>query len=283
MSIVTGCGDPEGGTAAPSGGGKTLPVRPLPIEKYLVDTSQEKQLLQASKVLIAQCMKRFGFDYTGPDFETTGTQHSSAANRERRYGVADLQTAKSNGYHLPAPSGTSKGPTAPAQEMSEAEDRVFIGDADPASGVHKGDKVNGTPIPAGGCSGEARRELGTDTEHALANEINTKSYVKSLADPDVKSLFDSWASCMKKKGYRYASPPDAADSASGEKADRKEIALAVADVECKKDVDLLGAWHDVESRIQEKMISEHEEALVAEKKHMSTSLGVAAKVLENSR
>ncbi|WP_157851802.1 hypothetical protein [Streptomyces monomycini] len=89
---------------------------------------------------------------------------------------------------------------------------------------------------------------------------------------------------MKKKGYRYTSPPDAADAVSEEAAGRKETATAVADVDCKKDVGLLDARHDVESGIQEKeLISEREEALVAEKKHLTASLHAAAKALENSR
>ncbi|WP_329024347.1 hypothetical protein [Streptomyces sp. NBC_00690] len=255
-------------------------VPPLPIEKYLLDTGQELQLMKASKVLITHCMAKFGFDYVGPSFNTTENLSENGTNRARRYGVADVKTAKEHGYHLP---GVKDGnPEASAPRMSDAEIRVFIGDADPNSGVRSGDRSNGKVIPKGGCSGEAMRKITTDTPHDLASEINKESQAKSLSDPEVVAVFAAWSSCMKGNGYSYTSPTGISEAVTNPGPERTEIATAVADVECKKKTNLISVWHGVESRIQNQMIGQKEEALGSEKRHMQAALKIASQVLEET-
>ncbi|MFI6284462.1 hypothetical protein ACIBCM_06845 [Streptomyces sp. NPDC051018] len=293
LALLAGCDEGDRGTDAkgvdappahsrgPSRAERAT-VPPLPIEKYLLDTGQEMQLMKASKVLITQCMAKFGFDYVGPNFNTTENLGENGTNRARRYGVADLETAKDHGYHLPGVRDGKPETESSGSRMSDAEIRVFIGDADPNSGVRRGDRSNGKLIPEGGCSGEARRRITTEAPHDLAGEINKESQGKSLSDPEVLAVFAAWSSCMKGNGYIYSSPTDISEAVTNPGPERTEIATAVADVTCKKKTNLISVWHGVETRIQNRMISDREEALISEKRHMETALEIASKVLEES-
>ncbi len=101
-----------------------------------------------------------------------------------------------------------------------------------------------------GCIAEARRALYTDAMTAarisyLPQEAYLALYHRIVADPAVKAAMSQWSSCMRVRGYDYATPDDAraAMSEARSSSDRStapelEKRVAVADGECALQVDL---------------------------------------------
>jgi hypothetical protein len=234
----------------------------LPIEDYLLKNDEHSQILYASKLLVRQCMARFGFDYAvGASWKSPADPKGDAANMIRRYGVTDTETAARYGYH-PAPAMV---PSAPAstQPMSDAESNVFLGgdtprpgSSGPASKTYKGQE-----IPSHGCSGEAERKLGKGLQERLPEDINDASFQQSMSTPQVTAAFRSWSACMKKNGYSFQTPLEPLRDRLPASPSAAEIERAKTDVACKQKTNLIGTWVAVESAIQKELIEKNQEAL----------------------
>ncbi|MEU5287875.1 hypothetical protein AB0G97_28285 [Streptomyces sp. NPDC020755] len=276
--VLSGCGSSgDGGEAAASDEAalalsrqptvKEVPkidikdMPPFPIEEYLPKVGEDAKINAASAGFIRSCMARFGFDYHGPDIgQSTLDSQENGANRQRRYGISSEELAVSYGYHLPR-TGPPADRGASAPVMSKSENKVFIGDQDPASGVKPGDKIAGKEIPSGGCSGEAQRKLEIKPRQRMAEKINNVSFARSQENPQVLKAFKSWSDCMAHSGYSYKTPLEPLDNLQGSSASPSEISAAKMDVACKGKVNLAGTWFAVESEIQSELISRNEEIL----------------------
>ncbi|MFI9724354.1 hypothetical protein ACIHFE_32760 [Streptomyces sp. NPDC052396] len=254
----------------------------FPIESYMHKYSDEAQVILASKILIHQCMQRFGFDYAGPNVTATAlASQDSDINRERRYGIISPRVAETHGYRLVEETRGAGTSAPPHKPMSDAENKIFIGDGDPSSGVKKGARYDGRPIPEGGCSGEASRTLGRKESSRTAEQINNISFARSQENGLVKKVFASWAACMRDSGYNFKSPMDPlAISPKGELSS-SEITMAKTDVACKRKVNLVGTWFTVESGIQKQLIAKKEEVLAQDKKDFDSLLKEATRVGAN--
>jgi hypothetical protein len=251
----------------------------LPIEAYLVPPEDYTQMLRADAVLVRQCMAGYGFEYTPPDF--SGPESSlSPTNMSRRYGVVDLSSVGTYGYHKPQ----AKKPKKPAasRPMSESARLVFLGDS-PGSGFeHKSRVYRGRNVPKGGCSGEAQRNLGAGLDERLAEDINDASYQQSLANPTVLASFTKWSACMKQSGYSLTTPAQAPGFTLQEAPTAAEIQQAKADVTCKTRTNVVGVWFTVESAIQQGLIARNEEALSDLKVAEQSTLKKAGQVLQKA-
>ncbi|MFJ1751600.1 hypothetical protein [Kitasatospora sp. NPDC088134] len=275
----TGTAAAPPGTARPAAAVEQPTVLPpaLPIEGYLQSNGDRAQVMRASKALVKNCMARFGFDYK-VSAGTTSAPDGNLANRPRRYGMTDPAFVAKYGYHLPGDVNGSPSPPAP-EPMSDAAYRVFIGDADPALAGKVPATVAGQAVPAGGCSGEAKRKLQVGDDQAPAEEINMASFHRSLSDAKVVAVFAAWSDCMKQSGYSYKSPLDPLATLTGGTLSPTEIATATADVRCKQSVDLVAVWSGVEAGIQKQMIAEKEVVLSDAKKRQEATLKLAAGTL----
>lgn len=255
----------------------------LPIESYLVPEESHTQMLRASGVLIRQCMARYGFSYTPPDFSTPAPV-DGVTNMSRRYGVVDMSSVDTYGYHKPkakARGASSAGAPAP-HRMSTSEQLVFLGNS-PGSGFeHKSQVYQGQHIPDGGCSGEAQHKLGTGMNERLAEDINDASYQQSLANPTVLAAFGKWSACMKQSGYSLPSPAQAPGFELGPSPTAREIQEARADVTCKTRTNIVGVWFTVESAIQSQLIARNEEALTDLRNAEQSTLKNSAHVLQGT-
>src|SRR5690606_9392846 len=113
------------------------------------------------------------------------------------------------------------------------------GQKPPTDATYKGNR-----IPEGGCRGETDRKLGT-YDDSLAAKINVETFQRAKQAPEVLAVNRRWSSCMKKKGYRVATPLEALNQAFAKgttEASQAETAMAIADVECKKSTHLIDVY-----------------------------------------
>lgn len=247
----------------------------LPIEPYLQTYPEEVALQHAKNVLNRACMKRFGFDYDPPAPGNRPPHSYNAANMKRRWGITDPAEAREHGYRLPRePTGDWK----PYELQGPDANYVFdlttaSGQKPPAGGVYEGDR-----IPEGGCRGETDRKLGS-YDDSLAAKINVETFQRAKQDPGVLAVNHKWSSCMKGKGYRVGTPLEALNQAFSNgtaKASQAEIAMAIADIDCKKSTHLIDVYFSTETTLQKKRIEEEQLALDEQKSKNETIMKRAA-------
>ncbi|MFF7635795.1 hypothetical protein ACFZB9_21985 [Kitasatospora sp. NPDC008050] len=265
-SLVTpGPAAPVTATAAPS----DLSALRLPIEDYLLTPAQDAHLEHAVWVVAGGCMKRQGFDFQAPP---ELAHQRSGSEVPRRYGPADPATAAVEGYHSPADPDQQPQPRTPLPADLPAPERAAL------TGTGHG-------APAGGCHGEAQRQLaGTDPlgSSQLAGQINSMSYTQATADPRVKAAFAAWSACMKAEGYTYATPVDAYNDPRWQQSStpgRLEIATATADTGCKRRTNLIGIWYGVDAAYQQQQIRLHQAQLDHDRASEQHQLALAQQAL----
>ncbi|KAB1943421.1 hypothetical protein F8271_10020 [Micromonospora sp. ALFpr18c] len=244
----------------------------LPLDTYLPTREQASALLNAENRLKLGCLRRFGFELSVPE----GRPRSMAMN-ERRYGITSVEDAATYGYRLP-PKYVVEREKEP--EISAAASSVLTGKGQ--------NSYQGQPVPDGGCTGEARRKL-TEGEAAkadanLAQNLKAEALNRARNDSRMVATFVKWKACMGQEGYDYSDPLDANDDvqfASGEAASAAEIAVATADVGCKKKTNLVNIWAALDGAYQSRAIEQHGEALAATKRLLETRLRNAAEVVSS--
>lgn len=251
----------------------------LPLEAYLLDYSDSLQIERAQQRLAVSCMARLGFSYHPPQLGLHPPASANDSNMPRRYGISDRAEAQVWGYHVP-PRGTQSAPSA--EQITPAEHEALTGSAQaPSPGATQGGGKNG--IPKGGCVGQARRMLNADfvETETEASKLNRESLDKMLQDPAVERVERQWSACMKSKGYRAGTPYDVTDTnppADGDTPSKKEIAVALADIDCKASTGLIAKMFAVESGIQRGLIEDHQLALNDERKKIDAALRASAAV-----
>jgi hypothetical protein len=295
LTTVSGCGSPTASEQRPGDNLAAPHVSPtvtpslastasisLPIEDYLLKNDEHSQILYASKLLVRQCMARFGFDYAvDTSWKSPADPKGDAANMIRRYGVSDSETAARYGYHPAA--GTVPAAPADTQPMSDAESNVFLGDTvRPGSSGPAPESYKGQQIPPHGCSGEAERKLGKGLQERLPENINDASFQQSMSTPQVTAAFRSWSTCMKKHGYSFQTPLEPLRGRLADSPSAAEIQMAKTDVACKQKTNLIGTWAAVESAIQKALIEKNQEALTQMRATAEKTLERSAKVIAGS-
>lgn len=242
----------------------------LPVEDYLLRNDEHAEILHASKILVRQCMARYGFDYAvDPASTNPPDPKGDPANLPRRYGISDPATAARYGYH-PADGSLPSAPAATAQPMSGAERSVFLGNSS---------RYKGQRIPDHGCSGEAQRKLGQGLDERLPESIDDASFQQSMAAPQVTAVFQAWSACMAKSGYTFRDPLEPLRSKLSASPTASEIRTAESDLACKRTTNLIGVWVAVESAVQNALIEKNQEALAQTRATARDTLARSAKVV----
>lgn len=259
----------------------------LPSEAYKPTAAEQNLVGDATEKLITDCMRQFGFAWT-----TRPNQMKEVNQTDRVYGVADLETAQRYGYRLPPTDGRSSGAdkkTKRSQGTSYSPSTLLVltGSStgeEKTSGAEDPGSYRGKEIPAGGCAGQARRQVtGVDEidPTRAADSIVVSMWEKSKSDPRVVAVIKKWAACMKESGYNYPSPLEVGDpkwSSSGRPSEN-EIQTAVADVKCKQRTNLIGVWFSVESGYEKQAIQQNIEQLTQIKKRWTEAARKAAQIL----
>jgi hypothetical protein len=278
LPIIAGCAAPQADaqrqpTKASTGSSQIPAVTPasgltkgmvLPLEAYEETYPESQTILQARFDMESQCMRQYGFSYTATVDTSATVTNYDASNMARRYGVSDLTTAESEGYAV-----SQSGAGAPSEPtLSQAENFVLTGSTTPGQAPRSGStspgNYGGKQIPAGGCAGQAAREIGSLPANLLADQLDAQSLTASQGDPAVIASISKWSACMKQHGFTVASPYNAPDlsaqlgAAPGSSLDRT---IAVDDVQCKQSTNLVTTWFQVETKLQEQYIETNQLAL----------------------
>ena len=237
-----------------AGSGATTAPRELalPLDPYQPSPAHLDLLARARHILLVRCTRRLGVD---PPPAAPAIPLPPAGNGQR-YGLADERDARAQGYHLP---GMAPAAAEPLAALSPVQEAVLTGSG-PATAVSR-------PVPEGGCYGEAERALDrgapTARDPNLGQLLGLESFARSKRHPRVRAVFDSWSECMRRAGFSYGDPMEANDDPAfrTERPSRAEIAVAVADVDCKREVGLAGVWASVEAAYQERALGRHADEL----------------------
>jgi hypothetical protein len=206
------------------------------------------------------------------------------------YGVTDPEAVKVYGYQLAPPVGVT-----PAQLAEEArrekKRKALMTDALTKAYTGRSGKT-AAASHTGGCRGKALKQLGLPQGGEALTAVDLaqqQSFQRTEADSRARAANAKWSACMKKAGYRYANPHVAAadpawwtkgaDPAAPNRAGAREIATAVADVRCKRQVDYVTVWQSVETTYQHKIIAANRKELDAVRQARRNALRKAHEVL----
>jgi hypothetical protein len=241
----------------------------LPLDDYIPSLADAGRLARAGRLLVRRCMGELGFgDYAASEPAPTAGPRTW---NERRYGLADPAQA-AHGYWSASRTAAAvrRVPTvATAEEGDAVTGRARV--------------VNGRPVPAGGCGSEAQRRLTAHdppgADRYLAQHLITDSFFGSQRDSRVRAVTAEWAGCMRVAGYSYAAPLDPPrDQRFQGAVTALEVAVAEADIACKRQTNLVGVWFTVESAQQRSLIEANRPALELAGTAFRAELAVAAGV-----
>ncbi|MFJ2766712.1 hypothetical protein [Streptomyces sp. NPDC087300] len=301
LVLTAGCAC--GGPGHPSGGARPTAAAPkvaaiprlvsaadkqLPVQGFLLTNAQQDRLDLAKAVLVQRCMARFGFAYRAP---VVPQQFRPRTLTQLRYGITDAAAAARHGY-TPAGAGRQQPHRVPAESLPAQETLVLNGSNDPhvkpgSTSAHSGTRVAGRTVPAGGCRGEALRGLRSDNRQAggdapLVDRINVETFQASRRDDRVLRAYGRWSGCMKRHGYRYASPDEAAGDPAWRTAtaSARERSVAATDARCKAQTNLVGVWYAVELAYQLRVVKQHADELARVRADALLRQRLAAAVLK---
>ncbi|WP_327370728.1 hypothetical protein [Streptomyces sp. NBC_01217] len=251
----------------------------LPLEAYMSSYEDQVTVEQAANDLQQSCMKDYGIDLTLPRAGANPPPSDNDANIERRYGITDRAEAEKYGYELPP--ALQEHTEQPMRDLSGVEVEVLTGHTKPEStqapkaGVSMAapgqgvaparSEYDGKKLKTGGCIGWSKSQLGVkEADSIVVAQLAGDSLMQSLKDDKVIKAIAAWSSCMNGKGHAgLADPYKAMDQGvtNDGKPSKESIALAVDDIDCKKQTDLVKIWSDVESVIQKKQIADNKSQL----------------------
>ncbi|MFD5232494.1 hypothetical protein ACFWJ5_29030 [Streptomyces qaidamensis] len=272
----------------------------LPLEAYMASYEDQVIIEEAADDLQQSCMKDYGIDLTLPQAGANPPPSDNDANIERRYGISDRAEAEKYGYELPPALREHTEQTM--RDLSGVEVEVLTGHtkpeaptaaeagqpiAGPAQGVKPARaEYNGKALKHGGCIGWSKDRLGVkEADPVVVAQLAGDSLTESMKDDKVIKATAAWSSCMAGKGHAgLADPYNAMDqgvTADGEPT-KESIALAVDDIDCKEQTDLVKTWFGVESAIQNRQIADHQSQLTAVKEQHGTEVAAARKQMTAS-
>lgn len=275
----------------------------LPLEEYMASYEDQVAIEQAATDLQQSCMKEYGIELTLPRAGANPPPSDNDANIERRYGITNRAEAQKYGYEL-APT-LREHTKQPLRDLSGVEVEVLTGHTKPeplkasegakagvtSSGPGQGTKParaehDGKKLKTGGCIGWSRDQLGVQgADPSAVAQLAGDSLTQSMQDTKVIKVIAAWSSCMDGKGHAgLADPYKAMDQGvtnDGEPS-QEAIALAVDDIDCKTQSDLIKVWSDVETAIQNKQIADNKSRLTGIKSQHGKEATAARKQLAAS-
>ncbi|MGX5211114.1 hypothetical protein ACWKT3_20955 [Streptomyces violaceus] len=267
----------------------------LPLEAYMTSYEDQVTVEQAANDLQQSCMKDYGIDLTLPKAGANPPPSDNDANIERRYGITDRAQAEQYGYELPP--ALQEHTKQPLRDLSGVEVEVLTGHTKPElpkapEGVKTGGafsapgktkparaEYNGKKLKTGGCTGWSKGRLGVkEAAPIVVAQLAGDSLVQSMKDDKVVKAIAAWSSCMDGKGHPgLADPYKAMDQGvtNDGKPTKESIALAVDDIDCKKQTDLVNIWFGVETAIQDEQIAGNKSLLTGIKEQRGKEVAAA--------
>lgn len=247
--------------------GEELRSVSLPFESYDLGLKQIYMIRSAEDVLMKGCLARHGIDW---NLIKQPSGIMSSLNR-RRYGVIETEVAQEYGYHVvpdPEVAAASRADLARKKSMTSKELAVAYG-------------VDGV----GGCWKEGHETVqgvSGESSYVLYNQLTLKIFNESQKSVLVKNSTKRWSRCMQRFGYQYRNPLEAIGDkrwAQSNSPGHDEVNVALADVKCKSEVGLVGAWQKEERRLQERAIGENAAYFKQLKSAMEKNIRTARRIL----
>ncbi|ROV65351.1 hypothetical protein D3105_27885 [Streptomyces globisporus] len=250
-----------------------------PLDAYLPSPEENYTLKKARVLLVNSCMRELGYAQNPQPL----SRFSGEAYLEHgEFLVVPLEQAERYGYKKP-PEGKDAGAGAESRygkSVTDTQGSLLTG---------KVPTFNGKKVPAEGCEGEALRIItkgaataeevtmpdgsaagsgkggfGEGYAEMVVSSARGKAMAKVREDSRFQDVTELWSDCMEKQGYDYDSPSSAWNDkkwADASRAGKQEIAVAVADMGCKKKVNYLGVGIAVETAYEKQVIEESAEVL----------------------
>ncbi|WP_459643842.1 hypothetical protein [Kineococcus sp. NUM-3379] len=267
----------------------------------LGEEEREKQLaerVERSEGIVAQCMKEQGFEYTPNTTATEGGDSSEAWDLDSRkwvsqygYGVVEQPGQAEAETGSAAEEDPNAAYVASLPESEQAAYREALAGPEPTeeeqAALESGEgEWNWEDA---GCSGKAAHEsmgefpLESDEYEGL-NDAITKFFEDQATWPELAELDASWSTCMAEAGHpgftaqqdaqmsvwneqgelQGADGPDGEpDPAALEALGKKEVELALADLDCRQRTDYKSKFEDVSFEKQQQFVDDHRTELEA--------------------
>ncbi len=295
--LVAGCGAPSSPSSSGSTSAAEATDRPVltssPLDGYLPltdGTSEEaRDVTRVAQGLIAQRLKDQGFDYDEPYLSDQAIRQGEGLSETEWAAAYGFGFATSAGAEVDAPVVE---PRSPAEQQAYADALYGPGTTDLG-----GDEEPTYDWTTQGCLGSAYHEAtggidalyGAEAHALILGEIDALAQIVEEST-EVQTVDAAWADCMADGGYGDLSrPSDAAELAlgwwqgvaeaesaetdgesgsepTGEKPQDpagREIALAVADVECQLAVDHAATVQQVRWQHEQKLVETYPSELAA--------------------
>lgn len=242
--------------------GSAVPIA-MPLDNYeLISGQQQNTLAVAATLLTQRCMAARGFTYSRASAADNGLA-SLQQIETSSLGLTSLTQAQAYGYATPG-AGTGRGP-----RLAVLAAGVAGGFVPPGVGGVPGDSSKpGKQPPAWtaaldggvsepGCLSQAQALLYGSGSSDPVPQLAFQAASWTESDPRVTAVVRAWAGCMASHGYRYSQPVGAALHAWPNQPTPAEIATAVADVTCKRQVNLASTWLAVEAAYQQALVGQN--------------------------
>ncbi|CAM5463553.1 hypothetical protein SALBM135S_03918 [Streptomyces alboniger] len=240
-------------------------VPALPLDRYRFSSRDYERIEEAQARVTQRCMRSYGFrDFPlhpgwGP---AMAESFDMVAVNVSPYGMLDLGQVRRFGYGFDRERVTeeSDGLRPEGRVPTDREESVLHG-----TGARDGhaEVIRGREVPEGGCAAVGgRRILGDEKAARLRGSVSGRAEKldKAVADDErVRRAFRDWSRCVANKGFgRYESPVAAFRDKAWRKGredgntarTKKELATAVADVECNRALNTAGVWWAVSDEKQ---------------------------------
>lgn len=296
LLALTGCTTDEPPVTTPVPTPRHLDAARIetPLDSFLPSKHDALILHQAEARLINQCLNELGYT-KNPIPEPESIQQQ---DRHSEFIVFPVSQAEQHGYNSPAPA-TPKGSSwddrasTTQQELIEGKLRRYKGKDVPEGGCSRvaADRITkGTKVPkqiTGGGVVLDRREQASPTglSEAHVEVLRLEAIFKASKDTKISRMTADWSSCMSKKGHQYRSPQEAAndDRWAGDDVTHLEKRTAVADMECKQQVNYLGVMVSVQSAYEREIMKQRENELADLRSNTKAWTRNAARVMSQAK
>lgn len=225
------------------------------------------QGLATADVLLAQetaaCMSAAGFTYTPPPVSLPRSQE----HRQGRYGADTPYIAAQWGYGGPPTEAAEVGPDTSSESASyrralegRTDDAIVVSVEVPGGTLHH--------RSLGGCTGNAVTAVFESRDRYLellsamsrVEAFSNESMTRLVASQVYNTTVASWSSCMNDTtGRSFTDPWEAAAAGFADLETERHIALA--DIECKRAVDLIQNFNAFEHDWQNTQLEQMQSAI----------------------
>ncbi|WP_103504793.1 MULTISPECIES: hypothetical protein [unclassified Streptomyces] len=256
---------PHGGAVVPAASLTAGLV--LPLDEYRISDADQEELEAARDRLISTCMARHGQEYSPAAVTATPLDPHLYL-----YGVDDAEVAAEHGYMHPVDLDPAT--YAPAYTDDLTADQELALHGDPGIDLEfpetleeaeemTGPELNGVPVPITGCYGQATLTINRPdadwVDPTVIFELADEAAHHADEDERLTELLGEWSGCMAGHGHEAASPLTVHEELGlgGDISGELAVEVAVADVGCKEETDLVGRWAEIDADHQRDVIEEH--------------------------